>query len=202
MSHHDDAGPQASDVPSDADIAEARQSVESTIAKRGMSLDDPALWLQPGERLPADLLTPEARADAPTWGLRHPWRWTAAAAVLIAALSVVVFSTRDRPTWSVQIDPNDDFPLAEATIDGWTEGTGTRMRLEITGLDPAPEGFFYEMWMSEGPVHVSAGTFAEVDNIELRAAVSLRDYPRLWVTLEPIDDDESPTRVVVLDTGG
>jgi len=75
------------------------------------------------------------------------------------------------------------------------------MVADIAGLDLAPAGSFHEFWLSSGPVHISAGTFHTGGQIELWSGVARSDYPRLWVTLEPIDDDESPSPVTVLDTG-
>ena len=191
----------AQNVPSDLELDAARKDAEAALAGHGSSLDSPALWLEPGDEVSQQIIAELASESPRPAESSRSWRWLAAAAVLVGILGIAAFVTRDGPDWSVQLGPTDDFPLAAATIDGWNEGAGTRMRVEISGVDPAPDGFFYEMWMSEGPVHVSAGTFVEVQSVELRAGVTRRDYPRLWVTLEPIDDDESPTRVVVIDTG-
>jgi hypothetical protein len=58
------------------------------------------------------------------------------------------------------------------------------------------------MWLSAGARHISAGTFVEADHdLELWAGVSRRQYPRVWITLEPLDDDESLSGQTVLDTG-
>lgn len=201
MTRHDDAAPDR-ETPSDEMLDAARSRVESMLGEHGLSLDDPGLWLQPERGLSGQMLS-EAEAPAVAAKQRLP-RWApllAIAAVVVAVLGVTWFAVRDQPDWSVDLGPTEAYPAAAATIDGWNVGTGTRMLLTMEGVEPAPEGFFYEMWMSEGPVHISAGTFTETDAIELRAAVPRRDYPRLWVTLEPIDDDESPTRVVVIDTG-
>jgi hypothetical protein len=91
--------------------------------------------------------------------------------------------------------------MASGTVAGWNTESGTRMVLDIEGLDPAPPGFVYELWLSAGPRHISAGTFVEAGNdLELWAGVSRRDYPRVWVTLEPLDDNESLSGETVLDT--
>ncbi len=188
-------------VPSGAEIDDARRRVESALDRHGLSLEDPGLWMSPDVALP-DGTAPGAEPAAepssrPAW-----WRWLAVAAVLVAVVGVSsLMLLRESPDWSVELGPTDDFPMAAATIDGWNEETGTRLLLTITGVDPAPDGYFYEMWMSEGPVHISAGTFVDVAGVELRAAVARRDYPRLWVTLEPIDEDESPNPIVVVDSG-
>jgi hypothetical protein len=75
------------------------------------------------------------------------------------------------------------------------------MLLSVDGLEGAPDGYVYEFWLSEGPLHISAGTFTASGDIELWSGVSRADFPRLWVTLEPLDEDESPSSHTVLDTG-
>jgi hypothetical protein len=47
---------------------------------------------------------------------------------------------------------------------------------------------------------VSAGTFTSLDEpVELMVGVHRSDYPRLWVTLEPIDEEPYPSSVVLFD---
>jgi hypothetical protein len=75
------------------------------------------------------------------------------------------------------------------------------MLLSVDCLKPAPPGFTYEMWLSDGPVHISAGTFRTGGEVKLWAGVPRSDFPRLWVTLEPLDEDSSPSVATVLDTG-
>ena len=75
------------------------------------------------------------------------------------------------------------------------------MLLAVNGLDPAPDGYIYEFWLSDGPRYVSAGTFRAGGVVELWVGVSRRDFPRMWVTLEPIDTDAGPSSATVLDTG-
>ena len=56
----------------------------------------------------------------------------------------------------------------------------------------APEGFYYEAWVSDGAIRVSAGTFhlRQGDNeIELWAGVVDPSFDTLTVTLEPADGD-------------
>lgn len=196
----DEYGRDPDDVGAEEMIA-ARGHVESHLAELGIDLSDPALWLEPAPAADGRLRTPHAASPAQ---LRSPpWRrWLVVAAAVVVILAGTALVLRpDSPDWTLALGPTSDYPQASATIDGWNEGSGTRMVLDMSGVDPAPAGFFYEMWMSEGPIHISAGTFVETQGVELRAAVARRDYPRLWVTLEPIDDDESPTSTVVIDTG-
>ena len=170
------------------------------------ALRDNTVWEEPPEGLGGQIeaLIGSASTDRAetTGGLS--WGWVAVAAVVVllavtgGTLAVV---GSDSPDWEVALPATDLAPNAVATVSGWNEASGTRMVVDIEGLDPAPPGSFYEFWLSEGPVHISAGTFHTGGKIELWSGVARADYPRLWVTLEPIDDDESPSPITVLDTG-
>lgn len=185
-----------------AGCAECR-AVESQLARADGTLRGDAVWESPSadleDRIVASLTDGEAEP-----ALRQPNRWAvlvaswAAAAVVIA---LVAFAATRPPAadWEVGLVSTDAAPTASATVLGWNEPAGTRLALEIDGLAPAPDGFFYEFWLSDGPIHISAGTFHSPGEIELWAGVSRGDYPRLWITLEPIDEDESPA-ITVLDT--
>lgn len=187
------------DPPRTGEGGETQAAVERRLQELGVDLNDPALWRKPPpfDTVRALEAAPAPEEASPRWSLR----WLALAAVLIAVVATAALVTRGGPDWTIDLGPTSDYPEARGTLQGWNEGAETRMVLNMEGVAAAPDGFFYEMWMSRGPIHISAGTFVTTNAVELRAGVSRRDYPRLWVTLEPIDEDESPTRVVVLDTG-
>lgn len=186
--------------PGDAELQQMRTRVERRLAELGLELDEPGLWLEP-PAFPESITAGRDEPDLQAEPVRRNWRWLGLVAGLILVLGITSVLLRDRPDWSVELGPTGDYPQAAATVRGWNLDGGTRMVLDMRGVDSAPDGFFYEMWLSEGPIHISAGTFTDTANVELMAAVMRRDYPRLWVTLEPIDEDESPTSVVVVDTG-
>lgn len=189
-------------IPSDDEIRAARSELEATLAGADIDLSDAALWEPPPdleETIMAGISVPEIQ-DQRT---QRRWIMTAAAAVIgIAAIGAVAVAAvrADTPDWTVALAATDLAPNATASIDGWNEASGTRIRLDIDDLPPAPEGFFYELWFSDGPVHISAGTFRETQGVEMWAGVTRAEFPRLWITLEPIDDNESPSPDTVLDT--
>ncbi len=78
---------------------------------------------------------------------------------------------------------------------------GTRIDLDVVGLDPAPPGTYYEAWLRQSPeVGVSAGTFhlrGGDGEVELWAGVSPVDYPLLTVTLQSEAQTESSGQVVL-----
>jgi hypothetical protein len=65
---------------------------------------------------------------------------------------------------------------------------GWWIRLDVTGLPPAPEGSYYEGWVwSDDGEGVSIGTFhlrGDEMPIVLWSGVPLVEYPEIWVTLE------------------
>jgi hypothetical protein len=189
----------------DAEVAAARAELEEQLAAVDVDLSDPSLWEMPAadleDRIVATATVVDDTTVVPLRPRSRAWVAALGAAAVIVALAAVVLSRGPAPDWRVPIEGTDLAPLAGGAIDGWNEDAGTRVRLDLVGLPPAPDGYFYELWFSEGPIHVSAGTFQSTDGVELWTAVRRADYPRLWITLEPIDDDESPSTATVLDTG-
>lgn len=170
------------------------------------SLADPIVWEEPSAELKEQVMTLIGNAADPRAANRRglSWGWLATAAVVavMAITAGLIGLTRaDSPDWEVALPATELAPNAIATVSGWNEEAGTRMIVDIAGLAPAPAGSFYEFWLSDGPIHISAGTFQTSGVIELWSGVARADYPRLWITLEPIDEDESPTNHTVLDTG-
>ncbi len=170
------------------------------------ALSDPTVWEEPPPGLGGQIeaLIGNASQDRARGSHKPSWGWLATAAV-VAVLTVtaglVALAGSDSPDWEVAVPATDLAPGAVAVVSGWNEEAGTRMILDVEGLPAAPAGAFYEFWLSDGPIHISAGTFQTGGQIELWSGVSRADYPRLWVTLEPIDEDESPSPITVLDTG-
>jgi len=173
------------------------------------ALADPVVWEEPspelGAQIEALIGSAAKRGDGPA--VSSPkWRprWIAVAGIaasLIVVLAVFGLSRSPAPDWEVALPATDLAPGAVSTVQGWNEDSGTRMIVAIEGLAPAPDGFVYEFWLSDGPIHISAGTFRTGGEIELWSGVSRADFPRLWITLEEVDEDESPSRHTVLDTG-
>lgn len=74
-------------------------------------------------------------------------------------------------------------------------------RVEMNGaIRPAPEGYYYELWMVGASGRVSCGTFVAGDEDTVHhfpVGVDPADYPYLQVTLEPEDGDESMNGTVL-----
>ena len=194
-------------VPTDKELGVARMALEESLEAVGISLDEPGLWFDstPGgvERVVAVLGEPEAPGSTAEGDRsRRTRRWVAAAvgiAAVVAAAAIVAGTRSPGADWEVALAGTEAAPTAHAVARGWNEASGTRMKLDISGLQPAPVGFVYELWLSKGPVHVSAGTFHNSADAQLWVGVSRRDFPRVWVTLEPLNDDTGPA-VNILDS--
>jgi len=188
-----------------ADCAACRR-IRSGLEAGRTALTDSSIWEEPspelqdqvvalvsGSRRGADIS--RGRASRRLWPLA-----AAAAAIVVVAIGAGVRSPS--PDWVVAMPGTQLAEQASSTVSGWNTDSGTRMIVSIEGLERAPEGYVYELWLSRGSLHISAGTFSAAGDIELWAGVTRADFPRLWVTLEPLDDDESPSQHTVLDTAG
>lgn len=182
----------------------ACRAVRNDLDVGRLNLSEPMIWEEPPPELENQVVALISGNQTPASGApRRQQRWirpVAAAAVFIAAVGLVAVLRAPSPDWTVAMPGTDLAPGASSTVVGWNTDTGTRMLLTVDGLERAPEGYVYEFWLSGGPLHISAGTFTASGEIELWSGVSRGDFPRLWVTLEPLDEDESPSGHTVLDT--
>ena len=183
---------------------------EVTIARL---LRDPAMW-EPASPAGLDRLLDgieqanAAESEPPTVGVldgRRRWATPflggiAAALLLVAA--VVGFSRLGGPDGiEVTLAGTDLAPDAVAEVVVEETDIGTRLLLDVTDLEPPPDGYYYEAWLRTGPdVGVSAGTFhmrGGDGEIELWAGVLVEDYPLITVTLQE-EASEDSSGVVVL----
>lgn len=167
------------------------------------ALADPQLWEEPppelADRVTASVLVEACPRGVGSWGLR---RLAAAVAVVVVVAGGLLGwrAWEMRPDWEVELVPTPAAPTAAVVVAGWNTDTGTRMELDVSGLPPARDGF-YEVWLTdEEGRHISAGTFRDSGTVTVWAGVRRSDFPRIWITLEPIDDDPGPSAVTVLDT--
>lgn len=165
----------------------------------GRHLRDPLLWEDTPEYLAESIVEHIAGETQPRQPRRRWWILGMAAAVALVVLGLAQLT--GRPDWTVQLRGGPAAPGAAATISGWNVEEGTRMVLDIRGLDPAPRDSYYELWLTapDGR-HVSAGTFVKAGQVEVSAGVRRSEFPRLWITREPADDDPAPFPETVLDT--
>lgn len=111
----------------------------------------------------------------------------AAAVVLVVGVLATV-NTSPRPDWEAVMVGSDVTPLAVGTVAGWNTEMGTRVLLEAPDLGVAPNGFVYQLWFTSGSTNISAGTFSDATRVELTVGVSRKDYPAVWISLQPVAD--------------
>lgn len=202
----------------DHDDTEAAGPVELPAAAARLLTGD-AVWADPppwlGESVVAAITAERdasggapasaAAPQRPRRSVHHRW-WLAAAATLIAVLAVgVVVLLPDR-------DGGDDVALAiegtelapgaraDATVD--VLSAGVAIRLDVSGLAPAPPGTYYQGWVrSEAGEMVSIGTFhlrGGDGRVTLWSGVPIDDYPTLTVTLQREGEGTGSSGEVVL----
>lgn len=178
---------------------EACRAAQEDLATVGDVLNDPDVWQRPPPGL-AEQVVAAVSPPAPA-GRAVRWLRLAAAVVLVVAgIGLVVRALPEGADWEVELFATEQAPAASATVQGWNTAGGTRLAIAAAGLDPAPEGFVYELWFSAEDVHVSAGTFATVEDVTAWVGVRRGDFPRVWITLEELDDHPGPSPTTVLDT--
>lgn len=188
--------------PSDAELAAL-----AALISRAEPWDEPPRDLEDAvvAAITAEAGTEPTSEQRPTSLAEHRARrtWTAtrllgAAAALAVVVAGVVVITRggDADGVAFALDGTDAAPGASAAVTVAATPAGLKILLDAEGLAGAPDGFMYEAWVGDGVIPVSAGTFhlrGGDGPIELWAGVTDRSFRRLWVTLEPIDDDASPS---------
>ena len=142
------------------------------------------------------LEAPSARVHA---GIGRRWGLAAAIVTAAALAALLVFSPFDEDP-----RPGAVFALTGQGVSGeaavGAAEAGWWIRMEISGLAPAPEGSYYEGWVSNGVENVSVGTFhmRDGDSVVLWSGVPMRDFPTLAVTRQMISGPPGPSAEVVL----
>jgi anti-sigma factor RsiW len=117
------------------------------------------------------------------------------AVALLIVLAGTFLATRSLSAdWEIALAASEERPDGTAIVRGWSTSLGTRMVLDVSGIEDAPSGSYYEIWMTapDGR-HISAGTFSGPGRVTAFAGVRRADYPRIWITLETADDDLGPS---------
>ena len=195
MTEHMDA----LDDPSDDDIAAL-----AALLARAEPWDEPPRALEDAvvaaivsearsHRLPTQIDRAERRA-------RDMWSRSrmlgAAAAVVVVVVGIVLMTRGSTQGTTFALEGTDAQPGASAEVVVAATPAGMKILLDTEGLPGAPDGHMYEAWVGNDTIGVSAGTFhlrGGDGPIELWAGVADPEFDRLWITLEPIDDDASPS---------
>ncbi|MFV1999271.1 MAG: anti-sigma factor domain-containing protein [Acidimicrobiia bacterium] len=119
-----------------------------------------------------------------------------AAALVLIVGAFAMLSRTPAPDWQAAMA--GDTTSATGVVAGWNVGDGTRVVLEAADLGSAPEGFVYQLWFSRASGDVSAGTFTDPSYVELSVGVSRKDFPAVWIALQPIGTDAASSGQALL----
>ncbi len=139
---------------------------------------------------PASLDEYRARRGRRAWSATRVLGAAAAVAVVVAGVAVLSRGGDDGVMFA--LEGTEAQPGASAEVQVSATPAGLKILLETHGLPGAPDGYMYEAWVGDGSFGVSAGTFhlrGGQGPIELWAGVTGPEFHRIWITLEPIDDD-------------
>lgn len=167
-------------------------------------LMEPSTWEEPSDRVVERLFEGAGTIASPRMILRVAHRrWVAAAVLLVMLGGVLAFVIGRTPDWTLPLIAIAADPGNTAVVDGWNTATGTRIELRVSGIEPAPPGHYYEIWLTapDGR-HVSAGSFQAAGKVSAWAAVARSEFPRIWITLEEMGDDLGPSPTTYFDTVG
>ncbi len=177
---------------------------------RGL-LDQESIWAEPPPEVVDALMASIGGGEPPQVPAAKPRRrvnWTAIAAVLgLTAVLVAMLlgplsgTPQPVPEAIVALTGTELAPTLEGRAAVRSTGSGWWIRLEVTGLPPAPEGSYYQGWVGDQSDAVSIGTFHMRDGedpVVLWSGVSLIDYPSLFVTLQEEGKGTQPSDRVVL----
>ncbi|MCL1587767.1 MAG: anti-sigma factor [Actinomycetia bacterium] len=125
-----------------------------------------------------------------------------AAALFLIVGVFAMLSRSPSPDWEATMAGTDVSPSASAVVTGWNMDAGTRVVFESSDLGPAPDGFVYQLWFSKGSQDISAGTFTDPSHVELTVGIARKDYPTVWLALQPTNvnaGDAGPALLVSSD---
>jgi len=121
-------------------------------------------------------------------------RWAAvlvasAAAVVFGAVATIAVIGNNQPQSTVVVLAGTELePGATGRATIAPRNSGFEIKLDISGLPPAPTGSYYQGWLrNEDGDAVTIGTFhgrGGTDDIVLWSGVDVADYPTLTVTIQ------------------
>ncbi len=200
----------------ESDGGAGREGPDSGIPERFVrSLASDAVWAEIDEGVLERILVevegttgPEpvgtlAEVGRPRWS-RNPMLVAAAVALFIVAAVGVIAGLghrSDNDTTTVAMLGTGLAPGAKGTAHVRPTGSGVEITLDIEGLVPAPDGFYYQAWVKGPDGLVTIGTFharRDAHNIDLWSGVDLANYPTITVTLQREGEGAESSGQVVL----
>lgn len=193
-------GVESSDLDAHLNSCSQCRAEEPAVRRIRETLAASAFWEEPSPEM-AERIASIGRVVA-----TRPQARTKVLVLIPAVMAVMVLITgflltSDRADWEFDLTAVGEGANATAMVSGWNESAGTRLRIEVNGIEPAPAGHYYEIWLtSPQGLHVSAGTFTGDGVITASVGVRRSDFPRLWITSEPFDGDAGPSSDTYFDT--
>lgn len=176
------------------------------ISRIGEILAHESVWADPPGHVAPDLMSEitgvEVTSRSPRTGREGSRRMWPAAAALLGAAAVLVFVLFGG-LGEEGAEPGVFFAVTGEGVSGRAEvgaaEAGWWIRIDMEGLAPAPDGTYYEGWLTDGADVVSVGTFhmRDGENVVLWSGVPMIDYPEFSVTHEVIAEGPGPSGVVV-----
>lgn len=155
------------------------------------ALANDTAWVELPEGLLARI---EREVELTRPGKGAGWLWPAAAILAIvlgtAALTAYLIGddSRPEPVAVVAITGTDLAPGASGSAGLIPLSNGWAISLDVSSVPPAPQGTFYQGWVSNGEQSVAVGTFhmrgGEPSPIGLWSGVDLHEYRTINVTLQ------------------
>lgn len=156
-------------------------------------LGDEALWAEPPaalEDLVVQRIIDEAASVSALDDRRRPGTRVAALVAGLAAVATLVVAiavaTRGEG-YTVAINGTELAAVASGVVTVEETGAGYALELNVDGLAPAPEGFYYQGWVRGDGLGVSVGTFharQSGEPILLWSGVDVHEYRTLNITIQ------------------
>jgi hypothetical protein len=165
------------------------EHVEAALRAAGPPLDPPAHYAQAARR--AALSGPEVVRLDTARSRRRGWQRPLLAVAVIAASTIAALVIGVGGN-NMQVERQ--VPLtaaagssASASVDfGKADGPVRPVVLKVSGLPPAPDGTYYEMWMSDGDEQMPVGAFDTASDGTVTAKMTIPSdmgWKRCWVTV-------------------
>lgn len=158
--------------------------------RTGEILAGEAVWAEPPDVLDRVL----ADIDRPTAPRRGRWMTVAAAVTLVVVVAASMLVSRPEPA-DFTLAGTELAPEAVAEVRVIETPAGVVLRLEITGLEPAAPGSYYQGWVLSREAAVSVGSFhmrGGDGSVAFWSGVDPDEYPELIVTRQ--DELAGPAR--------
>ena len=167
-------------------------------------LRDASTWVEPRDALEETIVRAVDAARTRRRDSRRLVLRAAAAMTAVAAACALVFGVISRHASHAELTghltASGSLPRAAGSAEVYRSRSGFRVALDAAGLPDQPAGRYYEAWLADANgAELPVGTFSSSRGaITLWAGLSSADFSRMTVTLETVDNDQAPSRDVVL----